>query len=292
MSGERSLVSTFRAMSTRGAFVPSATPGAAARAFSAMPMRSTTAFVAGLSVRGDRTDVAGVRPQDLDGAYASATDGADEAPPAAAAPQADETRPAAPETPAPTAPAPAPTYTSAAARLQADALAEAIQQAERAAAELAERDALRAAEHAQLLADLDAQKQKAKATSERLGQLAGEMVRARAAMIEEVRTAAGTLLLTGARRLAGEALRAQPGLLEGLVTEIVDSMAADTVTLRVNPADVERLGATFGDRVRVVGDPAVAAGCIAQGDAGSVDASVDTGLGALAGEVSAWKRTA
>ena len=223
-------------------------------------------------------------------AYASAMDAAEDAP--AAAPHADESRPAAPEAPLPTTPAPAPTYTSAAARLQADALAEAIQQAERAAAELAERDALRAAEHAQLLADLDAQKQKAKATSERLGQLAGEMVRARAAMIEEVRTAAGTLLLTGARRLAGEALRAQPGLLEGLVTEIVDSMAADTVTLRVNPADVERLGATFGDRVRVVGDPAVAAGCIAQGDAGSVDASVDTGLGALAGEVSAWKRTA
>lgn len=269
-------VSSFRPLSTRGAFVPSSPGGAAARAFEPLQFARPRSFNAGLSfgVVPVPSDAPAEEPEPAPQLNLEGAAGADVEP--------DE------DTPAPAAPV----VTSAAAKLRDAELEEALQRTERTAAELAEREAAREAEHRLLLADLESQKQKAKSTAERLGQLAGELVRARASLIEEVRASAGTLLLTGARRLAGEALRAQPGLLESLVSEIVHSMSADVVTVRVNPADVERLSATAGETIRVVADPGVQAGCVVYGDAGSVDASLDTGLGALAGEVSAWKRTA
>lgn len=274
-------MSTFRPLSTRGAFVASSMPGAGARPFLPLDSRATRPFAAGLMVRPAEPALQEEMPL-LEG------DGAPE--------QADPATTAAPEVHAPetrwSEAAYPPPVSSAAARLQAEAVAEAVRLSESAASEFAEREAAREAEHAHLLADLEAQKQKTRAANERLGQLAGDLVRVRQALVEELRTTAGTLLLTGARRLANDSLRAQPGLLEEIVTEIVGAMAADMVTVRVNPADVERLAAVLGDRVRVTGDATVSAGCIAHGDAGSVDASIDAGIGALAAEVSAWKRTA
>lgn len=155
-----------------------------------------------------------------------------------------------------------------------------------------ERERIRTAEHAASMADLERQKDRNQATNERLGQLAGELVRLREAMVHEVRGHAGALLLLGARRLAGEGLRGEAGLLESLVRQTVESLGGGSVMVRVNPEDVERLVAALKDQVRVVGDTSIHAGCIAESDFGSIDATVDGAAGSLLAEVHAWKRTA
>lgn len=264
-------VSTFRPLTTRGAFVPDTVIAARARTFQGMGAPRSQGFVAGFAASIVRAEL-----------------------PVAAAPPVVEPEPEpAPAEPAPeqvaapVAPPPAPTPDP-----HAEELAELLHQNQLLAAEYAEREKVRTAEHAQLVADLDAQKAKTKAANDRLGQLAGELVRLREAMIQELRSHSGTLLLLGARKLAGEALRTQPGLLEGLVRETVETLAGANITVRVNPEDVERITESMGPAVRVVGDPQVRAGCIAEGEAGLVDASVDTAAGSLLTEVQAWKRTA
>ncbi len=155
-----------------------------------------------------------------------------------------------------------------------------------------ERERIRAAEHAVSMADLERQKTRNQATNDRLGQLAGELVRLREAMVHEVRGQAGALLLLGARRLAGEGLRGEAGLLEALVRRTVDSLGGGSVVVRVNPEDVESLAAALNNEVRLVSDPSIHAGCIAESDFGSIDATVDGAAGSLLAEVHAWKRTA
>ncbi len=262
-------MATFRPLTTRGAFVPDTVIAARARSFSPLSLPSPSGFVGGIRVASGTPEPAPPREER-------------EAEPEAA-PEPVEA--AAPPEPA-AAPAPH-------AREEAAAeLDELVQQNQALAAEFAERELVRTAEHAQLLADLDVQKAKVRAATDRLGQLAGELVRLQATLTAELRANAGTLLLVGARKLATESLREQPGLLEGLVRETVDTLACGNITVRVNPDDVERVRAAMGDAVRVFADPNVRAGCIAEGDAGLVDSTVDTAAGSLLAEVHQWKRTA
>ena len=262
-------MSTFTPLTTRGAFTPSPFLKAAPRAFASFAPVRSSAFTGGFlpapnaASTASNHEVGTVAPE----------------PSPALAPAA-----AAPVMPEPVA--------TAAEQAQAAALAEAIRAAEATAADLIDRDRIRETEHQQLVADLEVQKARAKAATERLGQLAGELGRLRQAMLEEVRANAGTLLLLGARRLAGESLRAQPGLLESLVRDTVATLGGDHVTVRVNPEDVERVALAMGEGVRVVGDTSVRVGGIAEGDHGAVDATADTAAGSLLSEVVAWKRTA
>jgi len=259
-------VATFRPLTTRGAFVPDTVIAARARSFSPLSLPSPSGFVGGIRVASEA------------------------APPREEPETAPEAEPEPVEAAAPPEPIPAPVrqaHEEAAAELH-----ELVQQNQALAAEFAERELVRTAEHAQLLADLDVQKAKLRTASDRLGQLAGELVRLQQTLTAELRANAGTLLLVGARKLATEALREQPGLLEGLVRETVDTLACANITVRVNPDDAERVRAAMGDAVRVLADPQVRAGCIAEGDSGLVDSTVDTAAGSLLAEVHQWKRTA
>ncbi len=263
-------MTAFRPLSTRGAFVPSTPLGAPERAFAPMSPARAAAFTAGFNVRGDAT---------FPRVSTTAPVAAVPAPPVATV--ADEE-----VKPALVATAPDIATEAPAALTAATAAAREIESS------FHERERIRAEEHGQLLADLELQKAKTKASNERLGQLAGELVRMREAMVAEVREHAGAMMLLGARRLAGEALRGEPELLESLIRSTVDGLGGGAVVVRVNPEDAARLGATLGDDVRVVGDTSIHAGCIAQGDHGTIEATVDVAAGSLLAEVQAWKRTA
>lgn len=260
---------TFRPLSPRGAFVPVIPAGSAIRPFSALAPEHSAAFTSGLTM--GAADVPG-----------------EPAPEASGLADAPTSTPAEPGR----SPASAPASVSLAEQTQAEAIALAVQGAERTAAQHAELERVREAEHAHLVADLQAQKTRVAASSERLGLLAAELARLKTSMVAELRAHAGTLLLLGARKLAGDALHAQPGLLEALVRETVETLSSGAVTVRVNPGDVERVQSAMGDGIRVLADPTVLAGCIAEGDAGSVDATINTASGSLLAEVQAWKRSA
>lgn len=260
-------MTAFRPLSTRGAFVPSTPLGTPERAFAPMSPSRAATFTAGFNVR-----AATAGPTVRDAAPKVEVAPTVEAAPRVEATPTVEAAPVQPEKPI--------------------AVLAAIQEAEAASVAFAEREQVRAEEHAQILADLELQKAKTKANNERLGQLAGELVRMREAMVAEVREHVGAMLLLGARRLAGESLRGEPGLLEALVRHTVDGLGGGAVVVRVNPADAERLTGTLGDDVRVVADTSIHAGCIAQGDHGTIEATVDVAAGSLLAEVQAWKRTA
>ncbi len=265
-------MATFRPLSPRGVFVPSAPSGGAPRAFSTLAPARSMVFTAGLPAR---DPVAAEAPAPALDESVEHTDDPATAP-------SDDGLPA----------GTASGYVSLAEQVQAEAIAQAVKGAEATAAENAELDRVREAEHAHLVADLQAQKLRAAASTERLGQLAAELARLKQSMVAELRAHAGTLLLLGARKLAGDALQAQPGLLEALVRETVETLSSGAVTVRVNPADVERVQSAMGESIRVLGDPSVQAGCIAEGDAGIVDATLNTASGSLLAEVQAWKRSA
>lgn len=266
-------MTAFRPLPTRGAFVPNTPLGTPERAFAPMSPARAATFTAGFNVR-----AAGQLPP----VSAAAT-----ATPVAAVP-APQVATVADEVaqPAPVATAPARAVETPTAVLAA------LEAAREIESTFHERERVRAAEHGQLLADLELQKAKTKANNERLGQLAGELVRMREAMVAEVREHAGAMMLLGARRLAGASLRGEPGLLEALVRHTVDGLGGGAVVVRVNPEDAARLGSTLGEDVRVVGDTSIHAGCIAQGDHGAIEATVDVAAGSLLAEVQAWKRTA
>jgi flagellar biosynthesis/type III secretory pathway protein FliH len=133
--------------------------------------------------------------------------------------------------------------------------------------------------------------QRARGNSERLGSLIADVGRLRDRLVAEVRAEAADLLLVGARRLAGRALRSDPGVLEALVGECVDALGGTVLVVRVNPDDVERVQAAVGDSVRVVPDASVVAGCLAEGEGTRVDASLGTTVGTLAAELAAWRRS-
>ncbi|GDX82211.1 hypothetical protein LBMAG42_40220 [Deltaproteobacteria bacterium] len=261
-------MTAFRPLNPRGAFVPSSPLGTPERAFAPMSPARAATFTAGFNVRAAAAFPAPVARE--------AAPKVERAPAVEIAPRVEA--------------APAPVATAQPEKPLA--VHAAMQEAEATIAAFAERERVRAEEHAQILADLELQKAKTKANNERLGQLAGELVRMREAMVAEVREHVGAMLLLGARRLAGESLRGEPGLLEALVRHTVDGLGGGAVVVRVNPADAERLTGVLGDDVRVVGDTSIHAGCIAQGEHGTIEATVDVAAGSLLAEVQAWKRTA
>ncbi len=126
--------------------------------------------------------------------------------------------------------------------------------------------------------------------AQRLASLIAELARLREKFVAEMRAEAGAVLLVGARRLAGQALQTQPGALEALVEECVAALGGTTLLIRVNPDDVERVAAAVGPGVRVVPDPSVRAGCVAEGEGTRVEATIEGSSTSLAAELAAWKR--
>lgn len=159
-------------------------------------------------------------------------------------------------------------------------------------AELIRRDQARQVEHESRIAELEIERQKLHAASTRVGSVAGELVRARVAMIDQFKSAAGSLLLAGARRLAGESLSAQPELLANRANELAALLGDGDVRVRVNPADHAALAPLLPDSMSLVSDTNVGAGCIVESSHGSVDGSVSTAGRGLDHQTAAWRKSA
>ncbi len=109
-------------------------------------------------------------------------------------------------------------------------------------------------------------------------------------LVDDIREGVGHLVLAGARRLAGEGLRDQPGLVESLVQDAVASLGRDGLVVRVAPDDLARVTrALEGSGAQVLADPAITGGCTAATPFGSLDATVDTACAALERVVAQWQ---
>lgn len=157
------------------------------------------------------------------------------------------------------------------------------------ATEFVEKERERAQEHAVALAELARQEARVRAAAERLGQVTADLVRQRELALDTLRTGAADLVLAGARRIAGEALRIDGRLLDDMVAEAVTSLGGNGLILRVAEEDAERVRASVSASIRVDADPAVRGGCIADGLSGTIDASFDAAADAVRAAVEAWK---
>ncbi len=147
------------------------------------------------------------------------------------------------------------------------------------------------AEHSAALATAGAAEAKAATNSQRLGRLIAEMESLRERAMVELREEAGAVLLTAARRLAGRSLQVQPGVLEGLVAECIETFGGKATVVRVHPEDVERVQAAVDSGVQVIPDASIPAGCVVEGDGTRVTATLAQGLAVLDDELNAWRRS-
>jgi flagellar biosynthesis/type III secretory pathway protein FliH len=127
----------------------------------------------------------------------------------------------------------------------------------------------------------------------RLGAAAEALVQARGRLLADLRAQAGEAVLAMARRVAGEALRVDPLVLQGLVDEVVEALGATGLSLRVSPADADRVRGALRDRgIHVIADDHVDAGMVGDGLGGTFDASLDAGFAAMRRAVDAWALSA
>lgn len=169
-------------------------------------------------------------------------------------------------------------------------------------AELDRLEAERAAAHAAAMEDLArataaaeaAEREHREATSredaaaERLDQAAALLLAARSSAVAEVRDHAAAVILDAARRIAGDALHADPLLLDALVGAAVDALGKAGLTVRAAPGDVDGLRERW-EGLEVVPDATVEAGCVCTGPAGQVDASLGVAVAAVRGVLDTWR---
>jgi flagellar biosynthesis/type III secretory pathway protein FliH len=165
-----------------------------------------------------------------------------------------------------------------------------IQELEAALEEAAGALDAREAEHAAALDALAAQRRELAQAVERVAQVARSVDAARTALVEELREGIGAVILEAARRMAGEALHADPRLVEAMVEEASRALGRDGLRVRVAPADAAHLRATLeGQGIVVVEDPRVDAGAICEGPSGRIDASLASATSAIASVLSQWR---
>lgn len=114
----------------------------------------------------------------------------------------------------------------------------------------------------------------------------------REALAAEARDACGKLVVQALRRVAMRTPEVLDAVLEARCAEVAENMVgAGTVTVRVHPDDVKLAGRLLGERAgwSIVGDRDVKGGCVAQSEAGRMDASLDAGLDAIQEAVKAWR---
>lgn len=157
--------------------------------------------------------------------------------------------------------------------------------------QLDQADKERAAEHKRKLAELRQAEEAARAEEARFAKLCGEVQALRERVFAELRAGAADLVVQTAARIAGDALRTEPELVDALVDEAVSALGEEGLTLRVCPHDEARLRLALADRkIQVVGDPNVRAGCIAASPVGRIDATLDTAVAALREAAGVWAR--
>lgn len=170
------------------------------------------------------------------------------------------------------------------------------------------RDELRATEHAEAMELIEQEREAMKAKVLRLAEATAELEgstramesarrtleigaralhAAHATLVEELRAEAGAVIREAARRIAGDALHADPTLLGALVEEAVAALGRDGLQVHVSPVDAEALRERMPG-LDVVEDFAIEAGCISVGPAGRIDASLETAMVAVGAAIERW----
>lgn len=156
--------------------------------------------------------------------------------------------------------------------------------------ELEARDQEREEEHAAAMQALEAERKSLAAAADRVLQVARAVDGARSQLVEELREAVGGVILEAARRMAGQALRADPRLVDAIVDEAARALGREGLVVRVAPQDAELLRGRFqGSGITVVEDPAVDAGAICEGPTGRIDASLASASSAIASVLAQWQ---
>lgn len=156
--------------------------------------------------------------------------------------------------------------------------------------ELEARDQEREEEHAAAMKSLEAERKSLAQATERVLQVARAVDGARSQLVEELREAVGGVILEAARRMAGQALHADPRLVDAIVEEASRALGREGLVVRVAPQDAELLRGRFqGSGITVVEDPAVDAGAICEGPTGRIDASLASASSAIASVLAQWQ---
>jgi flagellar biosynthesis/type III secretory pathway protein FliH len=158
--------------------------------------------------------------------------------------------------------------------------------------QLVEEEARRRQEHAAAVERLRQAEIAATTAEERLGDLILDLERSRAELLGEVRRGLGALVVAASTRIAGEALRVDPHLLDALVDEGMGVFGGEGLVIRLNPADHERVLRRLAGRssVKVVADPQIDGGCVCEGPAGRIDATRRAAEAAIEAAVRQWER--
>lgn len=130
----------------------------------------------------------------------------------------------------------------------------------------------------------------ARAATLLLRQAALALTNMRKALLAEVRTATAAVIFEAAKRIAGDALHADPRLLEALVEDAVRTLGETGLVVRVNPVDGPLLRDVLQrSGVEVVEDFSISGGCVCEGPAGTIDSSVERAVAAIGAVLDQWK---
>ena len=153
------------------------------------------------------------------------------------------------------------------------------------------KEAARSKEHAAAMARLAQVEAEAQARLVRLTELCASVEQSRQLLLKQLRTGTGTLILDVSRRIAGDALRAQPELLDRLVADAADALGKPGLTLYVAKADAEHLRKALKETgIRVDIDTTMSGGLRAESPSGRLDASLETALAALSTVIEQWQQ--
>jgi flagellar biosynthesis/type III secretory pathway protein FliH len=141
-------------------------------------------------------------------------------------------------------------------------------------------------------AALTAQREAIAADRAILTRLIDEITRARRLWSREVREHLGELLVTGVRQVVGGSADLQANALRERLVEVGQRLVGERdVILRVRPEDVAVAEGVIGDRAgwKIVPDDTLAGGgCVAETEAGKVDATMGAAVSGITAAVTQW----
>jgi flagellar biosynthesis/type III secretory pathway protein FliH len=156
--------------------------------------------------------------------------------------------------------------------------------------ELLERTFTRGREAAELA--LSDTRVEVEAERERLIRLRDSIDASRTQWSEDVRSVLGELVIVGVRSVISESVTLQEQLLQDRFAEIGERLIGEqTVLIHVRPEDEDAARALVGERPgwKVVPDPDLSGGVVAETEGGKVDASLGSALAGLADSVQDWQ---
>ena len=125
-----------------------------------------------------------------------------------------------------------------------------------------------------------------------LVQLRDSIDASRTKWADEVRSVLGEVVMVGVRSVISESATLQEELLQDRFGEIGERLIGEqSVLVRVRPEDEEAAQALIGDRPgwKVVPEPDLSGGVVAETEGGKVDASLGSALAGLADSVQDWQ---